>query len=244
MMRQLAWLFVPLASMGLPGCHSAAPDETSDEALARAVAPFVRDSNLPDVLVIGDSISIGYTIPVRELLRGKANVYRIADNARDTDYGLRKLPDWLGARRWRVISFNWGLHDLKLQDGRPCVPVERYRANLRAIVRELRSTAARLVWATTTPVPPGDLFPPRNPEDVPRYNAAGLEVMQQEGVPVIDLYPLCVPRLGALQRLANVHFRPEGYAVLAEQVARAIERELARPASAGRRSGPPAAPTD
>jgi acyl-CoA thioesterase-1 len=31
---------------------------------------------LPNVLVLGDSISIGYTLFVRELLEGKANLYR------------------------------------------------------------------------------------------------------------------------------------------------------------------------
>ena len=38
---------------------------------------------LPRVLLIGDSISIGYTLPVRRLLAGKANVHRIAVNAND-----------------------------------------------------------------------------------------------------------------------------------------------------------------
>jgi len=157
-------------------------------------------------------------------------VYRVAENARDTEYGLRKLPEWLGSRGWQVICFNWGLHDLKLRDGHPGVPIERYRENLRALVRQMKSTGAWLVWVTTTPVPLGSLSPPRNPEDVSRYNAAALVIMGEEGVAVGDLYAVSRPRLDVLQQPANVHFRPEGYTCLAELVARSIEQELGRPA--------------
>ena len=56
---------------------------------------------------------MGYTLPVRELLKGKANVHRIPENGSSTDTGVRKLKDWLGEGKWDVIHFNWGLHDLK-----------------------------------------------------------------------------------------------------------------------------------
>jgi len=68
---------------------------------------------LPRVLLIGDSISIGYTVPVRDLLKGKANVHRIPVNGGPTLNGLKHLDAWLGTSRWDVIHFNWGLHDLK-----------------------------------------------------------------------------------------------------------------------------------
>ena len=69
-------------------------------------------AGLPRVLLIGDSISIGYTVDVRKLLAGKANVHRIPCNAQTAGYGSDKLPDWLGDKRWDVIHFNWGLWDL------------------------------------------------------------------------------------------------------------------------------------
>ena len=62
---------------------------------------------LPRVLLIGDSISMGYTEPTRKLLQGKANVVRIPVNGGPTTTGLENLEKWLGAEWWDVIHFNW-----------------------------------------------------------------------------------------------------------------------------------------
>src|SRR5690242_19927704 len=119
-----------------------------------ALAEVPDEAGLPRVLLIGDSISIGYTIPVRELLKGKANVHRILTNGADTKNGLEHLAEWLGTGKWDVIHFNWGLHDLKVDpDGSRQVPLEQYQQNLRELVSRLNRTGARLIFATTTPVP-------------------------------------------------------------------------------------------
>jgi hypothetical protein len=68
-------------------------------------------AGLPRVLLIGDSISMGYTLDVRELLKGKANVHRIPTNGGPTTNGLKNIKAWLGDSKWDVIHFNWGLHD-------------------------------------------------------------------------------------------------------------------------------------
>ena len=64
------------------------------------------DPALPRVLLIGDSISIGYTLPTRALLAGKANVHRILTNGGPTPNGLEHLTEWLGSGKWDVIHFN------------------------------------------------------------------------------------------------------------------------------------------
>jgi hypothetical protein len=117
------------------------------------------DPALPNVLIVGDSISISYTPGVRDLLQGKANVFRPVmydsvkqkytfENGGDTEKGLRRIKDWLsvqGTTKWDVIHFNWGLHDLKRiskEKGNesddpsvpPVVPVEKYRENLEQLV--------------------------------------------------------------------------------------------------------------
>src|SRR6185503_19430837 len=90
-----------------------------------AFDPDKDDPKLPRILLIGDSISIGYTVPVRNLLKGRANVHRIPDNGGPTTNGLAQLPQWLGKGKWDVIHFNWGLHDLKIMaDGQCQVPPE------------------------------------------------------------------------------------------------------------------------
>jgi hypothetical protein len=61
---------------------------------------------LPNVLIIGDSISIGYFPVVKELLEGKAVVVHNPGNAQHTRFGLEKLDEWLGQTKWDVIHFN------------------------------------------------------------------------------------------------------------------------------------------
>src|SRR5437660_9942532 len=98
-----------------------------------ALADVPDEAGLPRVLLIGDSISIGYTVPVRELLKGKANVHRIPTNGGPTTNGIKHLDQWLGEGKWNVIHFNWGLHDIKLdKEGKHQVPIEEYEKNLRA----------------------------------------------------------------------------------------------------------------
>lgn len=187
-----------------------------------------RDApGLPRVLLIGDSISIGYTEPVRRLLRGKAHVSRIPVNGGSTTNGIQNLASWLGDGRWDVIHFNWGLHDLKLAaEGGRQVPIDQYETNLRDLVKQLQATGAKLVWASTTPVPPGQQNPMRLTSDVPIYNAAAKKIMDANGIPIDDLYAFALPRAGVIQRPSNVHFSDAGYQELAGQVAAAILKAL------------------
>jgi acyl-CoA thioesterase-1 len=197
-------------------------------------APIEADPALPDVLLIGDSISIGYTLPVRELLAGEANVHRIPTNGGPTTRGLEHLNDWLGETEWDVIHFNWGLHDLKYiddraqltdpEDGRQQVPPDEYEANLSRLVEQLQRTGARLIWCSTTPVPEGAAG--RVPGDESRYNEIAARVMEKYDVPTNDLCRFAQPRLDDIQRPANVHFTPEGSRVLAEEVAGHIREAL------------------
>jgi hypothetical protein len=183
---------------------------------------------LPRVLLIGDSISIGYTEMVRAELAGKANVHRIPENGAST-LSVTKLDDWLGAGHWDVIHFNFGLHDLKFMDsGLRQVPLSDYEGNLRQIVGRLKRTGAQLIFASTTPVPNTKVNPPRLSGDVPEYNAAAKRIMERSGVAIDDLYSLVYPRLSELQLPANVHYTAEGYQVLGHQVAESILRALGR----------------
>ncbi len=102
------------------------------------MTPVEDVAGLPRILVIGDSISIGYTLPTRALLKGKANLHRIPTNGGPTTKGLAEIDKWLGKSKWDLIHFNWGLHDLKYmgpkgenlypkeKGGKPQVVIEDY----------------------------------------------------------------------------------------------------------------------
>lgn len=248
--RMLAGMLLVLGGAAFPA-SAAAPKMNDGETVADAAVaanpamqPIQDVPGLPRVLLIGDSISIGYTLPVRELLRGKANVHRIPNNGASTTYGLQRLESWLGPGKWDVIHFNFGLHDAKLPpEGVRHTPRETYEENLRSIVARLKQTGARLIWAATTPVPNGGvLSPTRRFDDIAERNRIAARVMNAGGVPVNDLHAVILPRLAELQRANDVHFSAGGSALLAETVARSISAQL--PVTGSRSAkAPPATPS-
>ena len=190
-----------------------------------------EDPKLPRVLIIGDSISIGDTPTVRKLLAGKANVLRIPMNGSSTNEGLQKIDEWLGSGPWAAIHFNWGLHDLKhfrdgkMDDSAPVVStLEKYESNLRALVKRMKQTNAKLIFATTTPVPEGTTGRP--PGEEKKYNEVAVKVMKDEGVQIDDLAAAVAPKISELQRPKNVHFQPAGDEFLGKAVAEKIEQNL------------------
>ena len=215
-------------------------------ALALAAGLPGQEAGRKKVLLLGDSISIGYTPVVQEALRDVAAVVRPmsgakAENCAGTTNGAAEVKRWLALEGggWDVIHFNFGLHDLKRvdadtgkssnnpQDPRQAEP-EAYERQLRAIVAELKKTDARLIFATTTPVPAGRLSPHRDPEDAVRYNAIARKVMEENGVAVNDLHAFALPRLKEIQLPQNVHFTKDGSRLLGEEVARRIREVLDR----------------
>ncbi|MEY2599463.1 MAG: hypothetical protein RLZZ142_1722 [Verrucomicrobiota bacterium] len=211
---------------------------------------------LPRVLLIGDSISVGYTPFVQQGMADRARVQHAPGNNESTRSGLRYLDQWLGAEAWDVIHFNFGLHDLKyVQAGQPAsdpalskpwdpkrnpeknvaevsqgqqnVPVEEYEKNLHTLVERLQKTGARLVWCSTTPVPEGVKY--RVPGDEQRYNAAARSVMESHGIPINDLWASCGSpenRLRLGGLAKDVHYKPEGSKALADRVIQAIDHAL------------------
>ena len=203
-----------------------------------AMTPVEDIKGLPRVLLVGDSISIGYTVPAREALRSKANVHRPLTNCGPTTRGLEGLSQWLGDSDWDVIHFNWGLHDLKYlgPDGENLtdpkdpknhqqVPPEEYRENLQKLVSQLKNTEAILIWRNTTPVPPGSKG--RVEGDAATYNDIAKRVMAEHGIEIHDMYGSVKPHMKTLMLPnGNVHFTKEGSEKLGNDVADVILQAL------------------
>jgi lysophospholipase L1-like esterase len=201
------------------------------------LSPIEDVPGLPRVLLIGDSISIGYTLDVRRALEDVANVHRPRTNCGPTTKGVKELSGWLGKDKWDVIHFNFGLHDLKWMGpngenlaepnkagNHPQVSIEDYTKNLEIIVRGLKKTGAVLIWRNTTPVPKGARG--RVVGDSLKYNAAALEVMNRHDIQVDDMYCYSLAKQAQIQKPKDVHYTREGSAFLGEKVAQIIRRQL------------------
>ena len=105
----------------------------------------VDDPKLPRVLLIGDSVSRGYTQAVRQALAGKASVHRAPANCGPTASGIKNIEVWLGDGKWDLIHFNFGIHDR-------ATPLADYTARLEQLITRMKQTGARLMWASTTPI--------------------------------------------------------------------------------------------
>jgi len=220
--------------MTMSNGHAESDFFTPEEDLRGMTPAAETDAGLPDVLILGDSISIGYTPMARERLQGVANVSRPNVNCGDTRQGLRWLENWLGTTRWDVIHFNWGLHDLCYRHpeskvygnrdkvwGTVSVDPEQYARNLEELVRRLRATGATLVWASTTLVPEGEAG--RFVGDDVKYNAIAADIMERHGILVNDLHAFSSSFPEALfTRPGDVHFTRAGSEKLAGQVAESI----------------------
>ncbi len=211
-----------LLLLASPMLHAQETKKKSSEVLA----PVEDVAGLPRVLLIGDSISMGYTLPVRKLLEGRANVHRIPANGGPSK-NLIHYDKWLGSGRWDVIHFNHGIHDLRVMpDGKRQVEPADYERNLRAIVTRLKQTGAKLIFATTTPIPPPPLEPDRSFGDVKEYNAIALKVMKELSVDVNDLYAHVQPEFERLHKPKDLHYTTEGSDFLAQKVAQEISSRL------------------
>lgn len=203
------------------------------------------NKELPNVLILGDSISIGYTLQVRKALKNKANVLRPIKkdgkvlNCQGTKNSVNKIKTWLGDTKWDVIHFNFGLHDLKHvepKNGKNSnnpehpqqSPPKQYKKNLTKIVKTLNDTGAKLIFANTTPIAPETTKPLRLPEYPIQYNKIAIEIMETNQIQVNDLFSLMNSNLKKYQRNKNCHFNKIGNAILAEQVSNTILSHLTK----------------
>ena len=192
-----------------------------------------QDKSIPRVVLIGDSIRLGYAPLVAKKLEGKAIVISAKPNGEDSANVLRHLDEWVINERPHVVHINAGLHDLKVKGTTYQVPLPEYEKNLATILERVRTgTNATIIFATTTPIL-DSLHAQRKAgfnryqADVQRYNAAAAALMKRLGVPVNDLHK--VVEDGGKERLMTgdgTHYTTEGYEVLATAVTATIVEAL------------------
>lgn len=187
------------------------------------VRPTHINSELPNVLLVGDSITRNYYPEVQRQLAEVANVYLFAAS---TSIGDSRLPGQLAMFSamekvsFKVVHFNNGMHGWTYSE-------EEYRSAFPSYLGALHKVApkASFVWATITPAKVEAKPGPTNVRIEDR-NKIALSFMTQVGIPVDDQYTLMTHHTDQYED--HVHFNPTGAAIQGQQVAQFIRAALVK----------------
>ena len=188
------------------------------------------------ILLLGDSIRMGYQQYVKEELEGEYEVLYPGDNGRFAAYTLWQVNQEL---KWNpdieLVHFNNGYWDMNIEAPmtEAIHPVEEYVSFLRRIVGLCRQCGAKVVFATTVPIleagAAGDNTGVQGTinysnEWVKEYNAAAVALMEELEVPVNDLYALCREDDRCYKCEDLLHLSEEGSRRCAAQVAEFVRK--------------------
>jgi hypothetical protein len=173
-------------------------------ALFACLSHGVAAADLPRVMILGDDLFMPAAAELVKALSGKAVVVHVkipSDLPPSSASAVVAFDRLVGKEKWNVIHFNFGIGDLihrapgmksfrvmaKRAGGIPVTTIEEYERNLNALVQKLSQTGARLIWASTPPIPTAarDLFVPGSEI---AYNQRAAAVMARYRIPVNDLH--------------------------------------------------------
>lgn len=210
---------------------------------------------MKNVLLIGDSIRLGYQQQVAELLEDDIHIYAPEENCRFTKYCLWGMHAWMeawGNPHIDLVHWNTGIWDLHhaTADGELFTSLDEFVRDNERMYYQMRSYASKLVWATIIPAgkvldekvkvnalinsaesgpAPIYLGAPQKEwnENVRRYNEATCKMYESHGVVINDLYSTLCPDLEGNLSEDGCHPNERGYQLLAQQVAQTIRTQLA-----------------
>ncbi len=181
------------------------------------------DPKLPNVLLVGDSITRAYFPEVAKRLSGKANVYLFSTSCSSGDPRLTEQLHlyFETAPTFRVIHFNNGMHGWDYTE-------TTFAEGLPGMISELRkeSPESRLIWGTITGVRKDNSLGATNARVAAR-NALALRLMKHDAIPIDDQHALMEGH--ANLHLDDVHFNDEGSELQGDQAAASIETALGTP---------------
>ncbi|WP_263352229.1 SGNH/GDSL hydrolase family protein [Acidicapsa acidisoli] len=226
--RLLLKFAILAASVFVPCAHSALIAQTpvskpEEIEWTWEVRPVHPDPKLPNVLLLGDSITRAYFPEVQRQLTGVANVYLMATSASLGDPRLtRQIEEFSSAEAvsFSLIHFNNGMHGWTYSE-------KEYQSAFPALLTELHTIApkAALVWATSTPVRTETQPGPTNAR-VDARNAIAQAAIQPNGIVLDDQHALMAQHSDLYQDA--VHFNDQGAAIQGKQAAQIIRERLAK----------------
>lgn len=193
---------------------AATAEAVQGKCVCKPGAPLGMSTKLKNIVVIGDSVSLGYTPSVATILGGTALVQHAPwggdGGAEETAYGLQCIDYWLRspsgvAIKPDLVFFNFGLHDgpqlFKFPPANVTIPGQEgnmtvYPGQLAQIAAKLKTWAAdtgsKLLFGITTPM----MAAARPDQDVVSLNAAAKAVMADANIPTVDMYAAIVAECG------------------------------------------------
>lgn len=172
-------------------------------------------AEVPQVLFLGDSVQRQAVSAAAGELRDEVKLVIPRSTANDTGTALEQLDALLGDGDWDLVYFTFGLGDLTYKDPRTgeiralskysggvrVTSPEQYEKNLDELVRRLKATGAKLLWASTTPVVEVNTFPGYagnlyDAGSAADYNAIAAKVMKRHNVPVNDIHAWVLAQFG------------------------------------------------
>ena len=181
---------------------------------------------MKNILLIGDSIRIGYDKAVKKTLDGIANVYFPEENTRFASYVLRYLHEYkslVPGGHVDVLHWNAGLWDcLRLFGEDVHTPIDIYKYYLERICTRIGKVFpdAKVIFATSTAVQSEKMSADfkRYNEEIKAYNAAAVEVVIKYGFAVNDLYAVSASLPAEAHSDAVHYYTPIGTEAFANQV--------------------------
>jgi hypothetical protein len=186
------------------------------------VRPPHPDVRLPNVLLLGDSITRNYFPDVTKDLDGVANVYLLASS---TCVGDPRLPNQIREFAtmedvsFRAVHFNNGMHGWAYSEAQYKAAFPEFLLSVRSLVGK----SGALIWASTTPVR-SDATNGATNARIDNRNAIALAFVKAAGIRFDDQHALMMKH-GDLHQ-DPIHFNPEGARIQGDQVAAAIKSAL------------------
>ena len=212
-----------LCSLGSPVLHAQKPKSIPEEIeWTWEVRPAHPNTKLPNVLLLGDSITRAYFPQVTKDLTGTANVYLMASSISVGDPRLpREIAEFITMEGvpFRVVHFNNGMHGWAYTEAQYKAAFPSF---LRAVER-LAGSSKAMIWATTTPVR-ADATGGANNARVDARNAIANALVKAEGIAIDDQHSLMMKHQDLHQD--PVHFQPSGAALQGDQAAATIKTAL------------------
>ncbi len=201
----------------------------------------IKDDKLPRILIVGNSISMGYRDFITEHFKGKAYVdYWLGGSWMDPN--SVKGENSVVKRAWRGVLGNgpydvvtWNAMTLHMWWPPQRCPEESLAPNMTEVTSFLKEIApkTKFIWVRGTPFRENKsdgtvtLDNPRN-NIIVKYNKIVDGVMKREGIPEVDLYQIAENQLHTVSKGSSdfVHWKPEVYQIMAQEIIKEIEKYI------------------